>query len=287
MYQDEILSVTRLAHYFGSAFSRDQVYCLLRIPAERPAFNTIVNSLIADEHLAEKNGRLFYNDLEAETEKRRARSRAIFNKQRAKLSFIVKMPWVRFAAITGANAFESCNGHSDIDLFIVTAARRLWLCYLLLVVATKLLRVRPTFCINYLVDEDNQSIVHRNYFSAVQLTQMIPLTPNQLKNSLLEQNRWIQNFLPNAPERLREMDFYRLEARPLGSFRKKERLLNRFLTFCNGIVFRRYRKRLSGKLPQLMGTSVYLTEGVAKLHPNDFHNIYELIFAEMAEVEAS
>jgi len=287
LYRDEILSITRLAHYFGSAFSRNQVHCLLRIPAERPAFDAIVNSLIVDGHLAEKDGRLFYDDLAAETEKRRARSRAIFENQRTKLSFIVKMPWVRFAAITGANAFESCNGQADIDLFIVTAARRLWLCYLLLVITTKLLRVRPAFCINYLVDEDNQSIIHRNYFSAVQLSQMIPLTSNQLQNSLMERNRWIQNFLPNAPEHLREQDFYRLKSRPVSARRGRKRHFGRFLALCNRGVFRLYRRRLAGKLPSLMGSSVYLTEGVAKLHPNDFHNIYEMIFAEMAEVEAS
>lgn len=77
--------------------------------------------------------------------------------------------------MTGANAFESCADQDDIDLFLVTRKNRLWISYVLLVLYSKLIRKRHILCINYLVDEKNLCATRQDYYTAVQIIQMVPL----------------------------------------------------------------------------------------------------------------
>ncbi|MFQ5583368.1 MAG: hypothetical protein ACE5GL_02900 [Calditrichia bacterium] len=168
-HRNEILTIIKVSHHFESAFSREQLYRLLRLKMEYNYFNSVLNGLLSEKVIIEKNGLLFLEDFEKACLDRQQWSRNLFGAHKKYLSILCKLPWIKYVSLTGANSFESCAREDDIDLFVITSANRLWICYLLLVILSKLIRKRKIFCFNYLVDEDNLIFSERNYFTAVQL----------------------------------------------------------------------------------------------------------------------
>ncbi len=285
MSPESIVHTVALAHHFHSAFSPEQVFVLLREPVSRATFEQRLAGLLDAGVLRYTDGRLFLPGVNGEYRTRQRTSRRIFRRQRPYLQLLVRLPWVRFVGLTGANAFESCPPKDDVDLFIVTARQRLWLCYLGIVLVCRALGKRELLCVNYLVDEDHLTIAHQNYYSAVQLTQMIPLTPNALAGRLLEANPWVYRYLPNAPKRLPERPFYLLKDRRRGTDRGHSSRRNAVLAWLNRWVFRYYSRRLNRKFPQAMGRGIVLGEGVAKLHRNDYQDLYDTLFRQMKKGE--
>ncbi|RMG66441.1 MAG: hypothetical protein D6715_06870, partial [Calditrichaeota bacterium] len=108
MSPESIVHTVALAHQFHSAFSPDQVFSLLREPLSRPAFQQQMEALIARGVLHYRDGRLFLPGVNGAYRIRQNYSREIFRRQRPYLQVLVRLPWVRFVGLTGANAFESC-----------------------------------------------------------------------------------------------------------------------------------------------------------------------------------
>ena len=279
MYHKEILATINLAHHFDSAYSADQVFRYLRVPIERRKFDTILGELQQDGAVVEQENALFTRELLNAYRQKRQWSRNLFRNNRRYLSLISKMPFVKFMALTGANAFESCQREDDVDLFIITRKNRLWLCYVALVVLCKLLNKRDILCINYLVDETNLQFHTHDYFTAVQIMHMVPLVGCEMGETIIANNRWMFDYLPNAAPSLFQNGFYRLEN---GESRPKKRG-NGFaiLTKLNRLIYRKYAARLQKKYPAAFGKSIVLGEGVAKLNRIDHHDIYDDIYAEI------
>ncbi len=188
MHSKEIFATINLAHYFGSAFTPDQTYRYLRIKMGRKSFDDSITGLKEKNVVFEKDNALFTKDLEEIYRQKKIWSRSLFKRHKGVLKMITRAPWVEYAALTGANAFESCKDKDDIDLFLNTKKNRLWICYTMLVIMSKLSRKREILCINYLVDEENLSLNQQNYYTAVQIMQMVPILDNTFGKKLIEQN---------------------------------------------------------------------------------------------------
>lgn len=269
-----------LAHYFQSAFSRDQVYRYLRVRMEREHFDDAVEALKRRDIIFERGDILFIRDLEASLREKQHWSRDLFLRHKHYLSLISRIPWVKYLALTGANAFESCRAQDDIDLFLVTQKDRLWLCYLALVLFSKALRKRKVFCINYLVDEENLHIRQQDYYTAVQIMQMAPLLENGFSQRLIESNPWIFQFLPNARPGFEAKRFYCL---PNGRHHNGKIRRWRWISTLNGLVYRGYTRRLAKKYPREFGRGIVLDQGLAKLNRLDHQDIYETVYREIEQ----
>lgn len=279
MYHKEILATINLAHHFESAYSADQVFRYLRVPVERRKFDAILGELKQDGAVIERENALFTRELLREYRQKQRWSRDLFRNNRRYLALLAKMPFVKYMALTGANAFESCQREDDVDLFIITRKNRLWLCYVLLVVLCKLLNKRDILCINYLVDETNLQFQQQDYFTAVQVMHMIPLVGSEMGDAIIANNRWMFDYLPNAVPALFQNGFYRLEN---GDNRVKKRGSGlSILTKLNRLIYQKYVQRLQKKYPEAFGKSIVLSEGVAKLNRIDHHDIYDDIYAEI------
>lgn len=191
MHNREILATINLAHHFDSAFTPEQAYRFLRVAMDREHFHQALAELKQAGLVEEADGALFARDLRSQYRRKQEWSRALFHRHRGYLRLIAKLPWIKFAALTGANAFESCADQDDIDLFLVTRKNRLWISYLLLVLYSKLIRKRHILCINYLVDEKNLCATRQDYYTAVQIIQMVPLLNHGFAQKILAGNRWI------------------------------------------------------------------------------------------------
>ncbi len=123
---------------------------------------------------------------------------------------ISSMPFVRMVAVTGELAMDNVREDSDIDFFVVTEHRRLWLCRLLIVAIVKLARLNgDVVCPNYLLSERMLSLSERDLYTAHEVVQMIPISGLEVYARFRQQNRWVYGFLPNAISNQRD-----LRARP-------------------------------------------------------------------------
>lgn len=108
-------------------------------------------------------------------------------------------PFVRGAFLSGSLSKGVNDGDADIDLFIVTAEQRLWICRSVLIAFKKifLLNNKKFLCPNYFVTENHLEIPEKNIFTATELITLRPLFNEKRLRGLLEANRWILSFFPN------------------------------------------------------------------------------------------
>ncbi len=119
------------------------------------------------------------------------------------------VPFIRTVAVTGSVAYGSADRWADIDLFIVTKRKRLWLSAfitLVLVRLGKLLRLRPPhlspFCLSYVHDEqgfaDESQRNKTNPLFARELLKARPVAGEEQYRKILEENGWVGDFYMTA-----------------------------------------------------------------------------------------
>lgn len=275
--RDEILRTIDLPHYFQSAFTREQAHRYLPVKLSRDAFDAALGQLESEGDLLDKGECLYTREVDGTPEGRQAWSRELFLRHRRHLRFLSRFPWVRFMGLTGANAFESCRPEDDLDLFVVTAPDRLWLTFIAMILWSRSVGRRDLFCINYLVDEDHLRIRHEDYYTAVQLMSMVPLVDRGVGARLIEANRWVFEHLPNADPALKSDPFYALEHGRRGSAPRRRWPL---LAAGNRRMYGMYARRLRRKYPAAFGKGIVVSEGIAKLHPVDYGDLYDKIAGE-------
>lgn len=115
---------------------------------------------------------------------------------------IAALPYTRMVAITGALAVSNVNNKADIDFFIVTQHRRIWLCrtFVILLVHYIAKTKGDVICPNYFISERTLTFDHRSLYTAHELAQMIPIAGMRVYRQLRNCNSWIADFLPNAAD---------------------------------------------------------------------------------------
>jgi len=279
LLKSNVLKTIKLANYFESAFSKKQVYKYLPTKLTEKEFNYAITQLENEDMIVIENNLVFQKSSSTNYFFKRMWSRSIFEKNKKYISLISKIPWIKFIGLTGANAFESCKKNDDVDMFVVTQKNRLWLTYTLIVIISKILRKRGVLCINYLVDSENLTINHQSYYNAVQLLQMKSIFNVEFYDQLIDANKWIFEFLPNAKFEKTIDNYYHLNKKSKSDIVKT----NSFLTKIDEIIYIKYSKHLKNKYNHLYGKSLILHRGIAKLHRQDNHDIYVQLLEPVPE----
>ncbi len=128
-------------------------------------------------------------NLAAEKMRRKARKYA---------SLIAGFPYVRGVYISGSLSKGYLSEDGDIDYFIITKAKRLWIARTLLILFKKifLLNNRKYFCVNYFIDTDNLEVPDKNIFTATEIKTLIPMYNHDLYQKFIEANGWSGEVLP-------------------------------------------------------------------------------------------
>jgi predicted nucleotidyltransferase len=119
------------------------------------------------------------------------------------------VPYIRTVAVTGSVAYGSAAKWDDIDLFIVTERKRLWISAfltLILVRLDKMLGLRAPhlslFCLSYVHDEQGfakESKRNRaNPLFARELLKAKPVARAERYRKLLEENVWVREFYSSS-----------------------------------------------------------------------------------------
>jgi hypothetical protein len=152
---------------------------------------------------------------------RRAHSRRLLARHRRVLRLLGRLPFVRMVAISGACAHENATD-DDVDVFLVTREGRAWGVCLVLTAMSRLLGVRRTLCLNYIVDEAALALSEQDVFTAAEVVALRPLAGRETYRRLVDVNAWVTRLFPNFGARHRDES----EAvRPAGT-QRWERLLD-------------------------------------------------------------
>ncbi len=130
---------------------------------------------------------------------RTSRSRRLWPRARAYARIASHLPFVRFVAVTGALAVENVGERPDIDLLVLAADSRVWLCRRALILLVRCARVfGDDLCPNYIISENNLTLDQRDFFTAHELAQMVPLAGREQYRQMISSNYWAAKYLPCA-----------------------------------------------------------------------------------------
>lgn len=121
------------------------------------------------------------------------------------------MPTVKFAALSNLIGRHNLRDGSDIDIFIVAKANRIWITRLFCAGIMKFLRQRPTpskkrdkICLSFYIDETHLDLSSlsdgpEDHYFHFWLAGLYPLyDAGAYHHQLMTANRWLRNYLPNG-----------------------------------------------------------------------------------------
>ena len=142
------------------------------------------------------------HDLLATRREREHASRDLLRTLAAPLTALTHMPFVRMVALSGSLAHLNGNAEADLDLFVVTSARRVWTVTVVTLALARLFGWRKRLCLNYIVSERALWIAPADLFSANQIVHLQPLVGQSTYEQFLDANRFVERFYPNFERRL-------------------------------------------------------------------------------------
>lgn len=135
-----------------------------------------------------------------ETRKRREGiSATVWRRARLWGRFVAATPFVRGVAVTGALSMNNISGKPDIDLLVIAEPGRVWICRRFLIVQVRIARLfGDDLCPNYILSARTLNLEQRDFFTAHELAQMIPISDVHYLNAMLTANSWAGDYLPAA-----------------------------------------------------------------------------------------
>jgi hypothetical protein len=191
---DYPLSLDELTRFqIGSELSRDQIAALI---AQDSLWGSAVAHHLGFYSLAERGGSLTRVRLTRER-----RSQILWRRAAFYSKLLSRLPYVRMVAVTGALAVNNVGSLPDIDLLVVAKEGRVWLCRRALIICVRLARLfGDDLCPNYIISESALDLDQRDFFTAHELAQMVPLYGHGVYRRMIERNAWARCYLPRAFE---------------------------------------------------------------------------------------
>lgn len=126
-------------------------------------------------------------------------SRKVWRRARLYAPILGRLPFVRMVAVTGALAVNNLGGQPDIDLFALAEPGRVWICRRFLVALVRVARLfGDDLCPNYILSLSRLELDQRDFFTAHELAQMVPLCGFEHYQKVLQANIWAAQYLPKA-----------------------------------------------------------------------------------------
>ncbi|GAB4003888.1 hypothetical protein GCM10028808_00410 [Spirosoma migulaei] len=271
----ETLQILVYSDVFQYPLTKKEIYERGKITVNE--LELCLNKLIQENKLYLING--FYtlhndNQLVSTRLKRNQLAKKFMTSAILMTKIIANFPFIRGVFLSGSMSKECMDEDSDIDFFIITSPKRLWVSHLFCSLFKKifLLNERKYFCYNYFIDSEHLKITNKSIYTAIELKTLIPLYGYSYYKQLQDENNWATDFFPNYPL-LKNNDVFTKQT----YFQKTlEFILDNKLgdwidqRFLNWSVARR-RKKLDPKLFQNADYYTNLQSYVAKAHITDTH----------------
>lgn len=170
-------------------------------------FHTALNRLCCEGRLILKDGFAGLPDFEDKASVKAAKittARNLINSRMSCLRKIGRNPLVKFVGVSGSlaagNPTKDRNNEIDLDVFVITRNQCLWLYNIyrglqnLFVAKKQKVRV----CLNYIMDESDSLIANRNFYTATELKNLIPISGSEAHRKFIQVNSWVDYYYPGT-----------------------------------------------------------------------------------------
>lgn len=217
-----------------------------------------------------------------------AHEKELFPKTQDFVRFIRWIPGLRMVAVSNSLAMYATHKHSDIDLFIITAPRRLWLVRTVVLLTAGLLWVRTKpgneagrFCFPFFMTEKNLSLkeiaIENDLYLAYWIRTLKPIyNQSYVYGRFMEVNRaFCETTLQSRTSEeewtnlLRENRTFLIPVRRHEYLRKLWVFLSPILSLKNAILGYVSKKLITQKIPAGESEGIIVNDDMAKLHWND------------------
>lgn len=212
--RSSILAAVAYADIFSFPLQEQEVWkYFIGSPTTLNNFRTALVGLIRNKDIAYRDGYYYMPKRSALIGERQKRERASMRKLKrahfaaAVLSYI---PTIWCIGVSGSLAMHNALPEDDIDFFLITAPRTLWLTRLLANTFMDVLglrrkpqeaHVQDKICLNMFYDGSRLPLPvrERDLFSAHEIVQMVCLFDrHDMYARFLKENAWITRFLPHT-----------------------------------------------------------------------------------------
>lgn len=277
-----ILKTLVYADLFDYPLSSEEVVRYLTVPAPPQTVQRLLDDSAVDGAICRSNGLFTLPGRTGLIPIREHRERIARTKWAAAERYtrwIARTPFVRMVAVTGALAVDNVEESDDVDLFIVTATGRLWLCRALVILIVRSATLAgDELCPNYFLSERELSLKDRGFFHAREVAQMVPLYGEDTYRRLRGLNDWVEDYLPHAGGTPNGTPIMQLGRPEQAARRAAERLLSgRLGARLESWEMRRKIQRFS-RQAQTKGGSVLFTPDCCKGHFDHHDEIIMQLF---------
>lgn len=198
-----ILAALAYFDAFNYPLTREEVCLFLPVKYDQRVFNDAMDCMISSRLIFRFDR--FYtlkNDPYLVNRRNKGNQKAVEMIKTARKvgEILIKFPYVRGIGISGSLSKNYADEASDIDLFIITAANRLWIARTLMHCFKKLtflVNKQHCFCMNYYIDEQELEIREKNIYTATEIVTLIPIQGDTTFADFFTANAWTRNYLPN------------------------------------------------------------------------------------------
>lgn len=286
MVQKEIVKVIKYFDFFDYAPSLDEIFTFL---------STKIDKQLLKKALKQKDLRFKIYDLRLIyclkgrerllklKSQRKKITEAKIIKIRHFLSLLKLFPQIRLVGLSGSAAMGSCREKDDIDLFVITARRRLFTARFISIILAFLLGLKRSrgikkaqnkVCLNLFFDERELSVpkFKRSEYVAHEVLQMKPLfARDDIYERFLDENKWVYKIFPNAVNI--NSNIQAPKNKQIQNFNLED---SKLFVICNlviGILSKGAEfiyRRLQLQLINRHKTTEIITDTQLWFHPNDF-----------------
>ena len=264
---------------FRYPLTEEEIYAFSEAK-NRAQFKSELDALTKDEiiykiddfYLCENNKELVERRL-----KGNKKAKEIHQKATKVSKFISKFPYIEGVGISGSLSKGYYDDDGDIDFFIITSPKRLWIARTLLILYKKifLLNSKKYFCVNYFISADSLEIDEKNRFTATELVTMLPMFGNGSFHEFYKKNQWANSYLPNKNISERVGNLLPVQ-KPLIT-KVSEKLLNtRMGNYIDNlflrITYKKWKVKFKGLEDHHFDIALKSTKNVSKHHPLNFQN---------------
>jgi predicted nucleotidyltransferase len=203
--KEAILKTLQYFHYFKHPLYPEEIFRFLGTDISIKALLSLLGEMVADGMIyTHRNYYMLQDDetLVGRREEGAWRAQQLMTKAYNSARLIARFPFVKSVCISGSLSKGYANEKSDIDLFIITDEKRLWICRTFLHLFKKFTFVlgrEHSFCMNYFIDESRLHIEEQNIFTATELATLLPVYNKATHGELISANKcWLVKTFPNA-----------------------------------------------------------------------------------------
>jgi hypothetical protein len=201
--KDKILRTLAYYDVFTYPLTATEIHQHLSVASDLPKVSVALEQL-QQEGLVFKFEDLYtLRNNPALATKRRAGNelaKELLQKAYQKAGFIARFPFIRGICISGSLSKNYADEKSDLDFFIITHPKRLWIARTIFDFYRKFFvrkKFYKNYCLNYFISFDQLTIQEQNIFTATELATLKPVWGIRHYENLMKSNDWIFSYFPN------------------------------------------------------------------------------------------